>query len=514
MPDLGLPQFDPAYTPIANRQNTTNIFQVGSTVYARKNDGTIISSGTVPETVIQAAYNQKGLIKYDNSTYVMSGAFAGLTIPIDTLVDMGSAVIQVPNAYASFVHRVQTAYFGGLIGGYTQEAGTPARLWTGFLMEPGAGQSIDFFTLQKHYFWNPGVGLKLRLSTATTWINGNFFRDLLMDGPPVKGVVFETTGAGSTEANGNTFENVHIECSSSATATDGFKDIMHPRNTFINCYVWDAVSTANEANLTSTADGTVIIGGQMTGRSGTYSDLSTNQNTIIVDWKKGFDQGISKLITVREGKFYPAGGGTTGALVSDLQGILKYHTPTGAGTNAVTFDTTEGMIAQFVTTATSGLNAGLVSPTTNSGIGRRLFGMRTIYRGKIDLATNSRFYIGFTSATALPVTDTPLATTDNGFIVGWNSADAGYNTYSNDGATSVTKAVLTGSPAKDANFHTIEIIWPAAGSITVIFDGTKTTVSSDLPATTANLFYNCVVQTTTTTAKTHSIKGIWMRADK
>ena len=62
-------------------------------------------------------------------------------------------------------------------------------------------------------------------------------------------------------------------------------------------------------------------------------------------------------------------------------------------------------------------------------------------------------------------------------------------------------------------FHTITIEWTASGNVVVTFDNIVTTVSTDLPGTTTNLYFNAVAQTTTTTAKTLSLKGIWIETE-
>jgi hypothetical protein len=211
----------------------------------------------------------------------------------------------------------------------------------------------------------------------------------------------------------------------------------------------------------------------------------------------------------RMGYFQP--GSSSGVPV----GVLADHTKTGASSIATTFDTTEGVVTTFTTTATGGLNAGLVSPTTGVGVGRRLFAARMKTRSSIDSTTSARYYIGWTSATALPISDTPLATTDSGILVGWSSTDTNWTIYTNNGGGSAaTKTNVTGPIAKNAVYHDIEISWAASGNVTVIFDGTSQTVSTALPATTTNLYYNHVAQTTTTTARSNNIKYVWYESDK
>lgn len=243
-----------------------------------------------------------------------------------------------------------------------------------------------------------------------------------------------------------------------------------------------------------------------------------NETNIGAMYNKTIDATLNNMWDVivsphvrRIGQYIPTSGNTA-TTVGAASGMLGGYTPTGAGTNSNTYDTTEGsVLANLATTTTAGQNAGLVSPTVGVGMGRRLISMRVKIRFKIDAVASgvSRFYFGFSSA-ALSISDNPLAATDNGFIVGYNSTDTSFQIWSNDGATSVTKTAPNSTIAKDTNFHTIEIAWPANGSITVVIDNTYTTISSDLPATTANLFFNAVVQNVTAAARTISIKAIYI----
>ena len=150
------------------------------------------------------------------------------------------------------------------------------------------------------------------------------------------------------------------------------------------------------------------------------------------------------------------------------------------------------------------------------GIGRRLFGMKTTIRSSVDAvaAGVSRLNFGFTSATAIPTTDTPIANADSGIIVGFTSADTNYSIRHNDGTGAATVTAVTGNIAKNTSFHTIEISWTASGNIIVTFDGTSQTISTDLPLTTADLKFHCVAQNATGAIRTHAIKGIWLESDK
>lgn len=209
---------------------------------------------------------------------------------------------------------------------------------------------------------------------------------------------------------------------------------------------------------------------------------------------------------------FQAAGGTTATTIGSVTGILGSHVGTGAGTNTVTFDTTEGVIANFVSTATGNLNVGLVAPT-GGPICRRLFAAKMTARVKIDSTTSSRMYVGF-CAGALAISDTPMASGTAGVLVGFIGAATNFEIYHNDETGAFTTTAITGPIAKNANWHTIEIAWAASGNVDVTFDGTLQTLSSNIPATTTDLRFNCVGQTTTTTARTFSIHDVWVETAK
>jgi len=67
---------------IGLRQYSSYIFKVSTTYYAVKYDGTLISSGTTAETVIQAALDLKGSIYFAVADYNITAT--GLTMSSDT----------------------------------------------------------------------------------------------------------------------------------------------------------------------------------------------------------------------------------------------------------------------------------------------------------------------------------------------------------------------------------------------------------------------------------------------
>ena len=280
--------------------------------------------------------------------------------------------------------------------------------------------------------------------------------------------------------------------------------IANPANTFNYSIVSSAITAARNLTIPLiTADDTIAVlslAQTMTSKTLTLSTIDTMQNTV-----SGVVQDPSMK---RVGLASPRGN------TLFLFGAFADHTFGTTGTIANVFDTSQGVSTSLPTTAVSGVQSGLVSPGTGVGQGRRLFGMRIKTVCKVDLATNCRFHFGFTSATALPISDTPLANTDSGVLIGWISTDTNFTIRTNDGTGAATVTVFTGNIPKDANYHTFQIDWTASGNVNVTMDGTVMTFNTRIPATTTNLFFNQVVQTTTTTAKTMTISGTWAEADK
>jgi hypothetical protein len=284
--------------------------------------------------------------------------------------------------------------------------------------------------------------------------------------------------------------------------------VRNPANTFSYQFTAAAIAANRVITLPLLTAGDTLVT-EAFAQTLTTKTMSASSNTF---------SGLTQMPTIKRTGFHQPAAGNTATTIGASTGCLDQHVGTGAGSNSNTFDTTEGVLMSYVSGATAGNNAGLITPTNGGvGIGRRLFGLRMVARFSVTSTTNGRCFCGFTSATAPPNNAQPLAVADHGIGVGWNETGSGSTNWSifhNDGATSATVDNVTGPVAKDTAFHTIEINWAASGNPNVIFDGTSQSVSTDLPATTANLFFNCYAQASTTTAKTLLLKGIWIEVDK
>jgi hypothetical protein len=310
--------------------------------------------------------------------------------------------------------------------------------------------------------------------------------------------------------------------------------------THVDTCAWDLHSGVNYANLGDMGAGTggpnycsfigcTPVGPSLNGIGGSGS-ATVNIRT---EWDKNYAEtlknkkiyanqntlsGVSQdPVVKRTGRYQPASPSSI-CSVADIgvaDGILSKHTPSGIGTASNTWDSTQGLCAVMVSGTSAGNNAGLVSPAGTVGIARRAFACRARVKQKIDATDNGRYFFGFSSATALPAAAQPLAVTDHGIIVGWNETGIGSTNWSifhNDGSIPVIVDDITGPIAKDTNFHTIEISWTACGNITVTFDGTEQTISSDLPGKSIDLYFYDIAQVSTTTAKTLTVKGIWIES--
>lgn len=236
----------------------------------------------------------------------------------------------------------------------------------------------------------------------------------------------------------------------------------------------------------------------------TGETIDAGQNTL--------RQVVQSPILARTGAYSFAGDTTT-----LLTGILNKHTETAAGSKTVAWDANEGQTIALASNAGANVNAGLVSPTTGVGVARMAWATKVRTRTKcVDLTTNSRFYFGFTSATALPLSDTPLANGDSGIIIGWRSSDGNFTIINNDGSGAAVAVAVAGPIPIDNAFRTFEINWATGGgSANVIIDNVSTPISSRLPAVTTNLFFNQVAQTTAgAVAKTQTIHGTFIESVK
>jgi hypothetical protein len=242
----------------------------------------------------------------------------------------------------------------------------------------------------------------------------------------------------------------------------------------------------------------------------TISSADTFTNKTIDSASNTLSEIHQSPLVMRYGEATPVAAGTTGLLTLAYMGALSGHLYYSTNiTFAAAYDTTWGLVNTQAVTNVSGQGTGILSPAVATGICRTLFAGRLRAIFKVSAVTSGNFYFGLTSNATMPLTVTPLATTDSGVFVGYRNTDSTYQTFNNDGtAQAEVVAPITGNLSTDGNWHTVEINWPNGGTpINAGIDGTFMPLTTRIPATTTPLFFNMVLATSTTAALTLSIKG-------
>jgi hypothetical protein len=290
---------------IALRQYSSVVFKSGSTYYAKNAAGTIISSGLVPETVIQTALTGGGTIFIADGTYDLSAGFTGFTVGTNDHVILSRAVtIRVPNGYTGVMWEFAAAITGcTLEGGVHGEQGTPARDWTWVRMyAPTSGIYANI--IRNSIVENANIGIKLLIDSTTGWVNNNWFVNLKMTSCVIF-VDFDYDAVWpATEATGffdNHFLGLYCQSLVSGETTYGFKNIKHGRNTFIDCNVWDANGAQVTANFDVGSSFNMAIGG-------------------IFSYLNYSDSGTSNRLWDTWGGFVPGGNITMGS------NVMKFST--------------------------------------------------------------------------------------------------------------------------------------------------------------------------------------------
>ena len=167
---------------------------------------------------------------------------------------------------------------------------------------------------------------------------------------------------------------------------------------------------------------------------------------------------------------------------------------------------TEGKVSRFSTSAVE--NVGYLSNSQLQIISRMSWNTTFKTRVRTSTTSNDRQYIGFSSNTTLPTSDTPLGTSESGILIGFNSTASNYSIYRNDGSGSMVTSTFT--TTKDTGWHNFEIIMSGSPlQVSVLLDDAQlTTYTTRIPALNTNLYLNCGLQSTNTTAKTLDIAKI------
>lgn len=185
--------------------------------------------------------------------------------------------------------------------------------------------------------------------------------------------------------------------------------------------------------------------------------------------------------------------------------------PTGGILSTVN-DASEGWVTNF-NSSTSGAIIGYLSNATFQLVTQRSLNTYFKVKCQASTTTSTRMYVGFSSNSVLPASDTVLGSTEHGCIMGFSTTTANFSVFNNDG----TAAMVTTSMgmAKDTNWHTFEMTMTSGGNIVCKIDGGNTvTVSTRLPSNTTNIFGNVVMELAAAASTNYEVKGILFRADK
>lgn len=183
------------------------------------------------------------------------------------------------------------------------------------------------------------------------------------------------------------------------------------------------------------------------------------------------------------------------------------------GTLTDTNDATEGYVNDFNSSSNNAV-IGYQSNATYQVLTQRTWNGFIKAKIKPSTTTNTRCFVGFSSATTLPTTDTIFGNTDHGVFVGFSTASANWSIFNNDGSGAMPSATSMGV-AKNAGWRTIEIAMASGGNITCKLDGANTTVlSTRMPGNTTNIYAYVVMVLAAASSTSLDVKGISFRSDK
>lgn len=193
----------------------------------------------------------------------------------------------------------------------------------------------------------------------------------------------------------------------------------------------------------------------------------------------------------------------TGANTVSGVGLLAGVPISGAAANTFAWDNWEGRYTVCNTSTTSGTRCGLNWTTGSLSLVDRRQNPRFKVRVKVPTSANTRLYVGLSSATAIPASDTPLATTDSGVLMGWDSNDTQISYWHNEGGgATATTATIGPASSVNGNWHQFEIQFDEVTAkciLTLTTGGTAytTTLSTKLPTTDTQLIPYVVVSNST-----------------
>jgi hypothetical protein len=239
----------------------TKIHKTSDGVYfAEKEDGEVIAEhSSVPDSVIQAAFDEAGTIIFDDSQYVLSlSGSTPLKLKNDSkIVASRTTVLQVPEDYSGVVIELGNAYQGAGVkargihwdGCNIREIGTtPSKLWTGFHLkssDPNGMSQIKIENVEFGYIYNvsnnvgPLNAFLLEVTDTDCWIRDTIFRDIVTYST-VNSYVFKKDAVGGIPSTA--IQRLYWQrCTVQANGYTqyGWKGIDGEANQFIDCFGYD-----------------------------------------------------------------------------------------------------------------------------------------------------------------------------------------------------------------------------------------------------------------------------------
>jgi len=491
------------------------LFKSGSTYTAMKYDGTVISSGTTAETVIQAALNLKGSILFaDNGpvSWTLSGGFTGFTVDRGTKIlcpQNFNVNISVPNGYNGIVFKFigtsgSLTETVGIAGLQITEAGTPARNWTGIKFEIAGTDSLSNSTFKDIVIYDAGVGIELETRNSR-WIESCCFENIYTHVCRV-GILFDQ-GA-PDEIHTNRFTNIVLQASDNALCTNGFKDVNGKNNMFIGCDCWDFTSANTETNITSTAINTTIIGGLMCGAIGQFVDQGIR--TLIVD--SGNKNAQNRVITTADFAKYGNWDATTVTGASGLLDGVTAAIAVGTGTNSGrTLDST-GSYITYDTAATINSITGLRSNVSICRGDQNAYFKTAIY---LNSVSNVRVFAGLLENTGAPVSAADPLNAVRGIALWFDSAvNANWRCLHNDNTGAGVSTDLSVAAATGTLYPVVIYCNNQSTRWRIVFNGVSTEFTTDVPISTANLAFWVYMENTTGASRTMRHYYVVARNDK
>jgi hypothetical protein len=260
----------------------TIVTKVGSTTYAIKADGTIMSSSTTaPETVIQAAFDSGDInICLPDTVYTMSAGFTGIemTNSYRTLIMGRFTQLLVPQGFTGTCLLFDEHSFCKIYGGRLGEAGSPQKLWTGLVVKSHSSTGTKHNTFENMEISGCGVGISIQTTTTeSAFVNSCHFRNIFMYYPIVgmEWVLF--TGSNMSH---NDYYSIDIQADDNTLY--GFKNVNGRSPVFINPTCQDMDPANVQMSTASTCGDLVLVGGTINsgGTTGLFTDNGRNTMAI------------------------------------------------------------------------------------------------------------------------------------------------------------------------------------------------------------------------------------------